>query len=181
MNGGFIGGEWYRPANAPESLLGERDVLVWGYLIVGKFDSEAVTQKMFKSLCTSFTICYATKKSDKGYITCRIWGDEDCAHVASCLEKGDWVFAAGKLKKTKYTVRKGPDEGKEKTIMTLEPSILIPMPIVESMMAFASSKKISALLREEEDELGSDSIESADDYAEIMQGNPFEDDYELSI
>ena len=56
MNGGFTGGEWYRPANAPESLLGERDVLVWGYLIVSKFESEAVTQKMFNTLCTTFTI-----------------------------------------------------------------------------------------------------------------------------
>lgn len=179
MNGGFIGGDWYRPANAPESLLGERDVIVWGYLIVSRYESEAVTQKMFKSLCTTFTICYATKKSDKGYIVCRIWGDEDCAHIASGLEKGDWVFAAGKLKKTKYTVRKGAEEGMEKTIMTLEPSILIPMPLIEGLLAVAGSQKISDLLKEEEDAVTPDNIESRDDYAEIMEGNPF--DYELSI
>ncbi len=180
MNGGFIGGDWYRPANAPESLLGERDVLVWGYLIVGRFDSEAVTQKMFRSLCTSFTICYATRKSDKGYIVCRIWGDEDVAHIASGLEKGDWVFAAGKLKKTKYTVRQGPEEGKEKTILTLEPSILIPMPLVESLMAVAYSKRIAAIVQGEEEDKGSDTIESIDDYAEVEETEG-EFDYQLSI
>ena len=181
MNGGFIGGDWYRPANAPESLLGERDVMVWGYLIVDRYHKEAVTQKMFNTLCTSFTICYATRKSDKGYITCRIWGDEPSARVATCLEKGDWVFAAGKLQKTKYTVRSGAEEGTVKTVMALIPAILIPMPMVESIMAVASSEKIAKLIQEEEDEKGSDVIESADDYADTQHNDADEFDYQLSI
>lgn len=187
MNGGFIGGDWYRPENAPDSLLGERDVLVWGYVIIDKYHTEPVQQTMFRTLCTSFTICYATRKSDKGYITCRIWGDEDAAHVATCLEKGDWVFMAGKLKKTKYTVRRGADEGKEKQIMTLEPSILIPMPMIQGSMAVISSEGISKLIQAEEDAKGSDVIESADDYTgtdddfAVPSSDSDNFDFELSI
>lgn len=185
MNGGFIGGEWYRPDNAPESLLGERDVLVWGYVITDKYGN-AVKQTMYRTLCTMFTICYNTKKSDKGYIACKIWGDEDCAHVAAALEKGDWVFCAGKLQKTKYTVRQGVEEGKVKTIMYLIPAIVLPMPLIEGLMAVAGSEKIAGLIQAEEDAKGSDAIESADDYVEstddyVVPQQNVAYDYELSI
>jgi len=179
MNGGFIGGDWYRPETAPESLLGERDIITWGYVIIDKYHTEPVQQTMHRSLCTTFTICYGTRKSDKGYITCKIWGDEDAAHVATTLDKGDWVFMAGKLKKTKFIARKGADEGKEKTVTFLEPAIIIPMPLVESMIALAFSKQITDIIQGEAEAEVPDDIESADDYAEIMKDNPF--DYELSI
>lgn len=184
MNGGFIGGEWYRPENAPESLLGERDVITWGYVVADKY-GDVVKQTMYRTLCTTFTICYNTKKSDKSYITCKIWGDEDAAHIATTLERGDWVGIAGKLQKTKFTVRQGPEEGKVKTVMYLTPAILLPMPLIEGLMAVAGSEKIANFIKEEEDAKGSDTVESADDYEEILdipQGStPFDDDYELSI
>ena len=184
MNGGFIGGEWYRPDNAPESLLGERDVLVWGYVIADK-NGEAVKQSMYSTLCTAFTICYDTRKSNKGYITCKIWGDEAAARCSSRLKKGTWVFLAGKLQKRKYIPRKGVDEGKVKTIMYLLPAILHSMDVEESSLVVGESVAIAKIIQAEEDAKGSDAVESADDYEEILEipqsGTPFDDDYELSI
>ena len=181
MDGGFIGGDWHRPEGAQNSLLGERNVVVWGYVIIDKFHSEPVYQTMYRNLCTTFTICYSKPKANKGFITCQIWGDEPAAHIATCLEKGDWVFIAGKIKLKKYTVRNGADAGMEKKRMYLTPVILIPLPLVEGLLAVASSSKISKIIQEEELEAGSDTVESTMDYGTPQETEDDGYDYELSV
>lgn len=129
--------------------------------------------EMFNSKKTSFTV----KWHSKSYCNVEIWGDSDVAAIAATLEKGDMVFVAGTYVTQKYTVRKGEHKGEEREWTSVNTQVLIPMPYLVQLMKMCGSKNLNKMLEEEEESMGADIMESANDF--VPQGNPDDDFMQL--